>query len=205
MLSGVYLPAEWRLFYSGFRDREPVANVENSIRVFWVDQWPETVPLDADSDPDALGAERALADVLHSGLKWPEHAIPHYQRYLRARPGDPVALYNLGLAQISAGDVDAGISTLRQVVAANPQDGAAQANLAMALLDQGRPQEASGPAEAATVLMPANPWAWRLYGRALELAGRRQEAAAKVERAVALNPTSTDARTDLARLQSAGR
>jgi len=41
ILSGVYLPPRDRQFYRAFLEQTPVAEIGNSIRVYWVEQWPE--------------------------------------------------------------------------------------------------------------------------------------------------------------------
>jgi hypothetical protein len=63
-LSRVYLPRPWRLCYRAFRDRQPVADLGHSIRVYWVEQWPEPpAPNVVDSGYlAALRKSRRLAD-----------------------------------------------------------------------------------------------------------------------------------------------
>jgi hypothetical protein len=41
ILSGVYLPPRERPFYRAFLEKTPVAEIGNSIRVYWVEEWPE--------------------------------------------------------------------------------------------------------------------------------------------------------------------
>jgi hypothetical protein len=63
-LCGLYLSPPWRLFYRGFYDQTPVAEIGNSIRVYWVDRWPEA----ADSGPASDVSDHAsLADGCCSG------------------------------------------------------------------------------------------------------------------------------------------
>ena len=104
-LSGTYLPREWRSFYEGFRQRQPLTTIGHSIRVYWVESWPESqTPYESARTPEALTTERALADGLSLWLRWPEHAAMHYRRYLANKPNDPVVTTNLGLALASAGN-----------------------------------------------------------------------------------------------------
>jgi len=199
VLSGVYLPPEWRLFYKGFHDRAPVATIGNTINVYWVEQWPESEVDTAIEDP---AAERALGDGLLRAAHWPDLAVRHYRRYLVARPDDDAAAESLSQALISSGKNEEGLDVLRQLVARDERNIAARVGLTLTLLDNDQANEALEHAIVATQLLPGQAAAWRLYGRALELTGQPREAAAKFERAVVLDPASKEARADLERVRA---
>jgi hypothetical protein len=97
ILQGVYAPPHWRLWYAPFRDLEPDAIIGDSIRVYWLDEWPRT--RETQPTADRLRARRMLGDALLFGLEWPERAVLHYREYLRFRPDDRTARANLELAQ----------------------------------------------------------------------------------------------------------
>jgi hypothetical protein len=133
VLSGVYLPDRWRLFYAGFRDREPVVVIGNSIRVYWVDEWP---PSDQHGAWDPIVHLR-LADSL-ARLKWPDHAVRHYERYLGSHPQDAAVLGRFGVALMQIGQVDRGVEALERAAALDPTNPILQQNLATALSEAGR-------------------------------------------------------------------
>lgn len=118
VLSGVYLPPWWRLFYDGFRERRPDAVLANSIRIYWVNEWPEAETATAANDINAHGV---LADALLD-MRWPDEAIPHYQRFLAARPDDPGGLARLGVALTMTGrreEAAASLARAAQLVPGN--------------------------------------------------------------------------------------
>jgi len=128
VLSGVYLDATWRAFYRAFWDREPVAVIDNSTRVYWVDEWPHVSI--ADLPPDT---HRSLGDALIMGMRWPEEAVHHYQAYLRMRPDDPDVLTRLGIAFGESGRGHESIEVLTRVTMLMPDNPDARANLDRAL------------------------------------------------------------------------
>jgi hypothetical protein len=85
VLSGVYLQPRWRLFYAAFNDLEPVAIVGNSMRIYWVETWPE-----AHGGRD-VDAHLSLAEALLFAMDWPEHAAVHCHRILDLEPSNAPA------------------------------------------------------------------------------------------------------------------
>jgi len=128
-LDGVYLPRWWRRFYSGFRDREPAAVIANSMRVYWVNRWPdvETASLDAD-------ALHTLADGLLFGMHWPERAVGRYRAVLDREPRDADAWNGLSLALAQTGRTAEALEGFRRVLALAPDDPDVRRNIS--LLDQ---------------------------------------------------------------------
>lgn len=93
ILDGVYLLPSWRIFYAGFREREPAAIIGHSIRVYWVETWPEA-PAAFRTDPVAL---TSLGDGLLT-MEWPEHAIGYYRDALARDPRNGEGWNSLGVA-----------------------------------------------------------------------------------------------------------
>ena len=201
--SGVYLDPRWRLFYRSFADLTPVARIGNSIRVYWVDRWPE--PSAAPWRPEDADAHVALADALLFGQKWSDHAILHYRTYLRHRPTDARTLTKLGVALAANGDGGEGIATLRRAVALAPENGWSQRVLAEVLLQAGHTRDAAAHAERAVVLTPSDPAAHDVLGVTLVLRGRVPEARQRFERSLELDPGYAPAREHLGRVNAMSR
>jgi hypothetical protein len=125
VLAGPYLEPRWRLFYSGFWDDLPVTVIGKSIRVYWVDEWPESAVSARDVD-----THLSLADALLLGMEWPEHAIRHYREYLERRPLDVSAWSRLGIAFTQTGRMHEAIDVFARVVDLAPDDERARFNLA---------------------------------------------------------------------------
>jgi hypothetical protein len=196
--SGVYLDPRWRLFYRSFADRTPVADIGHSIRVYWVERWPEA-PTAAGMHED-IDAHRDLADALLFGLQWPGHAIAHYRTYLRDRPDDAEVMTKLGTALAAQGESAEAIALLRRAVTLVPESGRSQRTLAEVLLGAGDAGDAQAHAERAVALAPADPGAHDVLGVALALRGRFPDAKRRFERALELDPGYVLARTHLDRL-----
>jgi hypothetical protein len=198
-LNGVYAPPTWRLFYAPFQDLEPVALIGNTIRVYWVEQWPEAAGRVAGID--ALDAHRSLADALLFGLQWPAHAAFHYRKYLRDRPADTDTLVNHGIALVAADRVSEGLSELRRAVASNGNHGRAQLTLGKALFGNRDLPGAAAYAERAAVLLPDDAEAHYLLGRVRATQGDFMAAARELERALAIQPGDDRIRQDLHRVR----
>lgn len=124
ILSGVYLLPQWRMFYSPFRTREPVAVIGNTMRVYWVDSWPEDVLPPASPD-----VHLSLADSLLFGMKWNDRAVDHYRAFLAHHPNHPPALTRLGVALAESGQLDEAVDVFSRVAALTPGDANAVTNL----------------------------------------------------------------------------
>ena len=118
ILQGVYAPPFWRLFYEPFRALTPAAIVGGSMRVYWVERWPQAGG--AAGEPVSLDTRRTLADALLLALQWPEQAIPQYRDYLRLRPRDADALVHLGIALAALGRPAEALAELRQAIVVDP-------------------------------------------------------------------------------------
>ena len=124
IMSGVYLPPEWRMFYSPFRAREPVAVIGNTMRVYWVDSWPEDVLPPASPD-----LHLSLADALLFGMKWNDRAAVHYRAFLSHNPNHPPALTRLGVSLAESGQLDEAVDVFIRVTELTPGDANALTNL----------------------------------------------------------------------------
>jgi tetratricopeptide (TPR) repeat protein len=202
ILQGVYAPPHWRLFYQPFQDLEPAVIIGDSLRVYWLERWPEAVGAaggTADGD-----AHRVLGDALLFGLQWPERASLHYREHLQRRPRDADALMNLGIALVMSGRVDDALPAFHRAVDARPDHGPARLTLARALFGGGDLPGAAAHAEAAVRLLPDDPDAHDFLGRTRAAQGRFDEAAVEFRRALQIDPSHTEARANLGRL-SGGR
>jgi tetratricopeptide (TPR) repeat protein len=200
-LTGVYAPPWWRLFYAAFRDLEPVAIIGNSIRVYWVDDWPELEnPMALSSEPET---QRALADALLFGFQWPDHAARHYREYLAARPADTGALVNYGLALAAAHQTTAAIAALQRAVGADPSHGLAHVTLGQLFLATRDLDAAATHAERAVTLIPQHADAHFLIARVHAVQGLREEAARDLARVLEIEPGHVAAQEYLRRVTAA--
>jgi tetratricopeptide (TPR) repeat protein len=188
ILSGVYLEPPWRLFYRGFLNQEPVAVIGNSIRVYWVERWPEADP-ETDSFSDSPAAlQLSLADALLLQLNWPDHAVIHYREGLRDDPENPSVLANFGLALFESGDTDQAIDVLRRAVSRDRANGQTRIRFAAALLKLRLLEEGRVQAQRAVELSPDDAVAHDLLGVAFVGVGELESAKESFEKALALEP-----------------
>jgi Flp pilus assembly protein TadD len=197
-LSGVYLPPPWRLFYSPFGDREPTAVIGNSIRVYWVDRWPETRSPSSSFD----GATHGVLAQLLLGLNWFDHAALHYRQYLESHPDDVGALGNLGIALLQSGETEEAVRNFRLAAHVSPRNTVAQENLARALLEHGDATEAAVYAQRAVTMSPSEPAPHVLFGRTLAAQGRAADAIAQFAGVLEVDPVHAEAREHLCHVLS---
>lgn len=194
VLGGPYLQPRWRLFYGGFVERTPVAQIGNTIRVYWIDRWPEAPDTIWNADPEN---HAGLADALLYAQGWTDHAILHYREYVVRRPDNPAGWTGLGLALLSVRDVEGAIPVLKTAVHLDPGRAQGRRLLAGALLDRGQPEEAAVHAEEAVALEPGDAGGHDLLGVALAMQGRMDEAAIHFEHAVQIDPAHPTANEHL--------
>jgi tetratricopeptide (TPR) repeat protein len=189
MLSGQYLRPEWRLYYEGFRELRPVADLGHSIRVYWVERWPEETPAmhDPSRTPRDIETVRALARGLLSLAAY-DHAIIHYRQYLKQRPNNATALANLGVALIKSGSQTEGIELLERASNLDPGNGRIRAELVFALLSAGYRSRAAAYAAEAVRLTPRDPGAHYLVGMADVAYSKFEEAAREFELSLQIDP-----------------
>jgi tetratricopeptide (TPR) repeat protein len=204
VLSGVYLAPAWRLFYRPFLDLEPQAVIGHSIRVYWVDRWPDATG--RYTDLREVDAHRVLADVLLFGQQWPTRALEHYREYLRFRPDESEAMVNAAFALYATNEPDEAMLMLRRAVGADPANGRAHLALGRGLV-AGRDIATAIPhAERAVALLPGEPAATDLLGRLRAMEGRFAEATTLFHRTLELDPANAAVRELLAQIPAgAGR
>jgi hypothetical protein len=126
----------------------------------------------------------ALAQGLGDAGRWVE-AKSHFQALLESRPGDPDALYGLGVCELELGNPEAAALRLSEIVDTAPsyREYAAWPELAEALGRLGRGAEAL---ELMRELVERAPWLAHqiLLARQLDRAGASTEAVELLERAL---------------------
>jgi tetratricopeptide (TPR) repeat protein len=202
LLSGVYLRPRWRLFYDGFFNVKPVDVIGNSIRVYWIDRWPEGEPRNEDAEVSAEnpGVHARLPNDLLFGLDWPEQAGMHYRAALDCDPDNLAVIENLGLALIEMDRTEAALAFLHRA-GVLPGRGEARYRLAAALLKNGDSKKARVEAETAVQMSPNDPVAHNILGITLGASGQLEAAKASFEKALQLAPGYEDARERLRQLQ----
>jgi tetratricopeptide (TPR) repeat protein len=116
---------------------------------------------------------------------------------LRATPGSPVLLYNLGVAKTKTGDVRGAIDYYRKAIAANPRYSSALLNLSSLLRAQGELTEALRICRQAAEMDPKNSGVWINLGNIYGQLGSVEQAKNSYERAVALDPRNAEAVVNL--------
>ena len=203
MLSGQYLRPEWRMFYRGFRERRPVAELGHSIRIYWVETWPEAAldRADPESAPRDIEAVRTLARGLMN-LEAYDHAILHYRQYLNERPDNVTALSNLGALLTKNGSPAEGIAVLERAWRLDSGNELVRHNLVFALLAGGYPSRAADYAVEAVKMTPGDPHAHFLLGMTAVGERRLDDAAREFTASLQIDPgfgPALEARDRLAR------
>lgn len=208
VLSGPYLQPRWRLFYRGFWDRQPVAVIGNSMRVYWVDAWPDA---NYAAEP-ALPVEShlALAEASMVALGWPELAAAHFRHYLSERPNDQRGVIGLASALELGGDPREALAVLRRSGdMAATADGqwllriaALYFRLGAELRDPAALDEAERYAVRTMLVMSPTSAVHDLLGRVYFLQGHLADARRQLERATQLDPTNANARRLIARIDA---
>lgn len=157
-------------------------------------------------DPDSLDARQVLAGLLVNAGR-PEAAVPHLVQVLEqmeSMEGNGLGLLVNILSR--AGDADAAVAAMEQVVRQRGGDPRAHLALGHLALGQERPQAAARAAARALELDPRLKEAWLLRARALQSAGDAKAALEALGGAVRQDPADPDLRTQYGRaLVQAGR
>lgn len=106
-------------------------------------------------------------------------------------------LSHVGIDQLTAGELEKGIATLRVALERNPHDQEAQLNLGMALTEQGALEESAIVLENLLRQNPGHAPVWVARGVAQARMHREQDAIASFHRAVTLSPSDGYARKNL--------
>lgn len=134
--------------------------------------------------------QRALAHH-HSGRVEPARAI--YRAILEVNPAHFNALQLLGVLELQAGNVGAGLALLEQALQIRPKAVATWVNHAMALQLLGRPTDALESIDRALALRPGAADALGLKAKILTDLARKEEAVACLSSLLTKNPTDLDA------------
>jgi predicted Zn-dependent protease len=108
-----------------------------------------------------------------------EEAIPIYRELVKAMPGNPGLILNLGLAQEMAGHPAEAVSQFEAVLKAQPDNIPALTSLGMARLQLNQPKLAISPFQKLVAAQPENRDARGMLAGALASLGRPREAAAQ--------------------------
>jgi cytochrome c-type biogenesis protein CcmH/NrfG len=131
-----------------------VAIIGNTIRIYWVEKWPEPeVDL-----PDELDAawQLGLADQLLVETRWYDRAAVHYRGYLESRPNDSPVWFRLGVALLEAGRVPDALAAFGKAVEFDPAPGKLNLRIAETLLKAHRSEAAEKFARAAVSQLPGD-------------------------------------------------
>lgn len=100
-ISSTLLNSRYGLLFSGFNSMPPAAVIGYTIRVYWVERWPEPEP--EETDELTTSWQLALAEQLLNETRWPERAAVHYRAYLQAKNRDAPVWFRLGVALYQSG------------------------------------------------------------------------------------------------------
>ncbi|HSH40503.1 MAG TPA: tetratricopeptide repeat protein [Arenicellales bacterium] len=130
-----------------------------------------------------------------------EQAAACYRSVLAAEPGNPDALYLLGLVAYRRGSIAEALDLASRAIGADPGHALAHASLAQMLQDRGDDERAAAHYQRAAVLRPDNADFHNGLGLSLARLGRLQPAIAALRRAVTLRPDMAGAYNNLGNIQ----
>ena len=121
-----------------------------------------------------------------------DEAIAEFRLALRLNPDDDMAHFNLGIAFVTKGDVDAPIAEYREALRLNPSNDQAHVGLAYVLGGSKRDLDgAVAEMRTAVQLEPDNPWHHHDLAHWLETKGDRQGALEEYRTAYTLDPQNS--------------
>jgi tetratricopeptide (TPR) repeat protein len=144
----------------------------------------------AQSEELALKSRRAK-ELMAAG-RYAE-AVPIYEELVRAVPGNPGLVLNLGLAEHMAGQHRQSIPHFEAVLKVDPENLPARLSLGAAHLELGEPALAVAPLQKAVAADAGNNQARGMLAQALLSLGRAQEAAANFRKLAELTPNDPKA------------
>ena len=136
---------------------------------------------------DQLAARAAQAQAFMGQGRFADAAVI-YRDLVRAVPGNPGLVLNLGLALHMAGDHAAAIPQFETALKSQPSSLPALLSLGLSRLQLNRPAEAIGPLSKAVALQPANIDARGMLASALVTIDRASEAAPHYRKLAELSP-----------------
>ncbi|WP_438482906.1 glycosyltransferase family 39 protein [Oleiharenicola lentus] len=153
--SGVFLPKEWRIYYQGFRNQQPVAILGNAVKIYWIESWPG-VALPAGTPASSAEVDRIglVAERLLSRMRWYGQASIYYREFLRHRPGATDAAMNFGIALLESNQVEEALGVYADISARNSTNGQLHRAIASQLLSHRQPTAARRYAQESARLLP---------------------------------------------------
>jgi len=138
---------------------------------------------------------------LYEGMGWEYRQLGHadlaaqaFAQQLKLTPGNPIAMYNLGSAEVDSGQEQAAIPLLQEVVHVYDQPTAADYYLGRALAAEGKYDEAAKEFQRTTLLTgEIEQRAWYELSQAYRNLGRTEDAHAAVQKYQALKQAAEQA------------
>ncbi|HAH98210.1 MAG TPA: hypothetical protein DCO70_02670, partial [Verrucomicrobiales bacterium] len=154
------------------------------------DKWP--VP-DQDRANELL--QKAIEQAQSGGII---EAMRLFGQVLEIVPGNPVVLYNQGLAQQRAGMIEESVISYKAAIGFQPQFSEAWINLSQALMQLDRDVEALEAAETALKFEPSQSSAWLAKGNALRRLHKLDKATEAFQSGLQLTPADRQLKLSLA-------
>jgi predicted Zn-dependent protease len=138
---------------------------------------------------DALAAKSQQAKQLMATGRFADAAVV-YEELVRAMPGNPGLVLNLGMAQHMAGRDREAIAQFERVLKTQPKALPALMLMGTSYMRLGEPAKAIGPLRRGLAITPADAQARQMLVDALLMVGRLDEAASELEKAIAADKSS---------------
>jgi arylsulfatase A-like enzyme/Tfp pilus assembly protein PilF len=148
------------------------------------------------TDPDSPTLNYMMG-LDYQGLRDIPEAIERFQAALKANPGFSMALFNLGEAQVQAGDLDSAAVSLARAAELDPTNFSATFELGIVFLKRNRYEEAFREFQRTAAINPDYAPAHAAVGEGYLRQGKPDEAAKELEHAVELDPRSRRAHYSL--------
>lgn len=178
-------PTSWRL-----HRLNAAIDAQASDHVHAAEEYQEAIKL-APKEPE-----------LYEGLGWEYRLLGHadlaakaFAQQLKLTPGNPIAMYNLGSAEVDSGQEAAAIPLLKEVVQIYDRPSGADYYLGRALAAQGKYEEAASALQRATTLNgEMQQRAWYELSQAYRHIGKTAESQAAVKKYEALKQAAEQAK-----------
>lgn len=149
------------------------------------------LPLAAQTSDELAQQSRRAKELMSAGRF--EEAIPIYQQLLKAVPGNPGLILNLGLAEEMAGHPAQAAPHFEAVLKSQPNSIPALTSLGMARLQMNDPKQAIAPLQKLVSLQPENHQGRGMLAGALMAVNRYDAAAAQYRKLTAESPSEAKA------------
>ena len=149
------------------------------------------LPLAAQTQEELAQQSRHAKELMSAGQF--EEAIPIYQQLVKAVPGNPGLILNLGLAEEMAGHPAQAAPHFEAVLKSQPNNVPALTSLGMARLQLNDPKRAVPPLQKLVTLQPDNSEGRGMLAGALMAVNRYEDAAAQYRKLAAQDPSEAKA------------